>query len=109
MKYIALLALVAGSAIAQTSTTDVIITGSLNLLSITQIGVHSTILNLDGNNHNVDILQQGTGSHRSNLALSNQGGAWDFKLNQSGPISKEYNFNGNCYTTGGCNATVTQP
>jgi len=104
-----LLSLLVAPVVASAGTADIVINGNLNLLNLTQTGAQVANINLQGNSHNVGIIQSGSGNHNATVNLQNQGGGWDFNLNQSGSTKQNYEFNGACYNIARCNATVTQP
>jgi hypothetical protein len=95
--------------LASAGTADIIINGNLNLLNLTQTGAQVANINLQGNDHNVGITQSGAGNHSATVNLQNQGGGWDFNLNQSGAARQTYEFNGVCHNVARCGATVVQP
>jgi hypothetical protein len=95
--------------------------GSQNTLSVNQSGTgnHYVDLTLVGDNHTASLVQAGTGSHAATVELTNNGGAWNFQLNQSGSTAKTYSLphsmsdgstvSGACNVSGGCNLIVNQP
>jgi len=96
------------------------VNGSYNDLTVNQkdTGNHYLDLSLTGNNHSVGVVQEGAGSHRATVELTNGGGAWNFQLNQTGSTSQTYSLphsmsdnstvSGICTVPAGCNLTVIQ-
>ena len=72
-------------------------------------GNHYLDINLTGNGHNVNAVQEGTGSHAATIQFTNSGGASSLNLNQSGSTNQTYSIQQSCVNAAGCSATVTQP
>ena len=94
-------------------TSYVEIDGDSNNINVTQSGTgyHNLDLQVVGDGHTIGVQQTDNGNKTATIELTNLGGAWNFNLNQTGPMGHNFDMNaanGACYTSGGCNLTVTQ-
>ena len=96
--------------IANADTVIIGVDGSNNILNITQSGAgsHSVDVNLYGNDHTAEFNQQGDYGHDATVDLYNDGGAWNFTLNQTGVTADTYTGGGTCYAAAGCSATINR-
>ena len=65
-------------------------------------------MTLNGNNHDVEVMQKNTGSHTATINLTNDGGAYELDLLQDSTSDQTITVNGTCSTTAGCPLSITQ-
>jgi hypothetical protein len=102
---------------AKTQFVDV--NGNNNTVTTNQKGTgnHFLQLNVTGDGHTANVIQDGAGNHNARVIL-NGSQPWNFNLNQAGSTGKNYNLphsmsdgstvNGTCSAVGGCSLTVNQ-
>jgi len=85
------------------------LTGSNLIVSVTQYGGDQYInMTLNGNSHNVNVMQKNTGSHTATINLTNDGGAYELDLLQDSTTDQTVTVSGTCSTTAGCPLSITQ-
>ena len=65
-------------------------------------------ITLNGNAHDVTILQKGTGAHNATIDLTYGSASSTVDLTQQGDSNQSYSLTQTCYTAGGCSVSVTQ-
>lgn len=85
------------------------VNGNTNSVTVNQkdTGTHYLDVGLIGNGHSVTVVQEGSGSHRATIGLTNAGASGTVNLNQAGTNPQTYSIQQSCTTTG-CGATITQ-
>ena len=104
----------------ETAKTQIVgVTGNYNTVTTNQKGTgnHFLQLNVTGDGHTANVIQDGAGNHNARVILDGSQ-PWNFNLNQAGSTGKNYNLphsmsdgstvNGTCYAIGGCSLTVNQ-
>jgi len=85
------------------------LTGSNLIISVSQYGGDQSLdMTLNGNNHDVEVMQKNTGSHTATINLTNDGGAYELDLLQDSTSDQTITVNGTCSTTAGCPLSITQ-
>jgi hypothetical protein len=72
------------------------------------VGQHYLDIKLTGSGHGVNAIQEGTGSHKATIDLTNAGGASTLNLNQAGSTSQIYSIQQSCAIASGCSTTISQ-
>jgi hypothetical protein len=70
-------------------------------------GTHYLDVGLIGNGHTVNVTQEGVGNHAATINLTNSGAGGTVNLNQLGSTGQVYSIQQSC-TTPSCGATITQ-
>jgi hypothetical protein len=73
-------------------------------------GNHLLDLNLVGDAHTVNVVQEGVNQNRATVELINAGGAVNFSLTQTGlSLGQVYSISQTCVNPAGCGVIVSQP
>ena len=85
------------------------LTGSNLIISVSQYGGDQSLdMTLNGNNHDIEVMQKNTGSHTATINLTNDGGAYELDLLQDSTSDQTVTVNGTCSTAAGCPLSITQ-
>ena len=86
------------------------VTGNSNIIDVTQQHNSSKFLDitLNGNAHDVTVLQKGLGAHNATIDLTYGSASSTVDLTQQGDSNQSYSLTQTCYTAGGCSVSVTQ-